>query len=43
MCLMKKSNTVSVINTTTDAVISTVPVGNVPVGVAISLMEQRYM
>lgn len=33
----EKSNTVSVINTTTDAVISTVPVGNVPVGVAISL------
>lgn len=33
----EKSNTVSVINTTTDTVISTVPVGNVPVGVAVSL------
>lgn len=32
----EKSNTVSVINTTTDTVISTVPVGNVPVGVAVS-------
>jgi len=33
----EKSNTVSVINTTTDTVISTIPVGNVPVGVAVSL------
>ncbi len=33
----EKSNTISVINTTTDTVISTVPVGNVPVGVAVSL------
>jgi len=32
----EKSNTVSVINTTTDVVISTIPVGNNPVGVAVS-------
>jgi len=30
------SNTVSVINTTTDAVVATVPVGNSPMGVAVS-------
>ncbi|AKB80210.1 collagen triple helix repeat domain protein [Methanosarcina horonobensis HB-1 = JCM 15518] len=32
----EKSNTVSVINTTTNTVVSTVTVGNVPVGVAVS-------
>lgn len=31
------SNTVSVINTTTDTVVSTLPVGKIPVGVAVSL------
>ena len=39
----EKSNTISVINTTTDTVISTVPVGNVPVELQSALMEQKYM